>query len=137
MEVSVVAFDSADIMSECKHRKKSDIARLLRKGCGMREIGIKEIGSIYMRPDVHVTLRRNFHSCHCGVGHAERVHEVIVEQRVFFLLKILREVYGLRIQKSGIVLFLKYGIVGITCWQSSIRYLLGLGPKVVRFLRGV
>jgi hypothetical protein len=115
-KVSVVAFDDAEITSGLRYRQKSDIARLLWKGCGMTRIGIKEIGSIYMRPDVHVTLRRNLHSCHCGVGHAERIHEAVVVERVPFLLKVLREVDRLRIQKAGVVLFLKNGIVGIICW---------------------
>ena len=132
-----MAFDNAGIEIGCRHCRKSRVTRLSRKGCGIREMGIKEIGGIYTRVEVHVALGRNVHSCHRGVGHAERIHKAVVAEQVLFLLRGLGQCVGSRSQEAGIVLFLKCGIVGIICWRSSKMDLLGLGPIELRFLRHI
>jgi hypothetical protein len=137
LEVSVVAFGNAGIQIGCRHCRKGRVTRLSRKGCGIRDIGIKEIGGIYMRIEVHVALGRNVHSCHRGVGHAERVHKAVVAKQVLFLLRGLGQYAGSGSQEAGIVLFLKCGIIGIIRWQSSIMNWLGLGPIELRFLRHI
>lgn len=87
--------------------------RLLRKGCRVREMGFKEIGGIYMRIEVHVTLGMDIHSSHGGVGHAKWIQEAIVTEWVLFLLTALRYCARLRRQEAGIVLFLESSIICI------------------------
>lgn len=135
--VSVAASDNAGIQIGRRHCRKSRVTRLSKKGCGVREMGIKEIGGNYTRVEVHVALGRNVHSGHRGVGHAERIHKAVVAKEVLFLLRSLGQRAGSRSQEARIVLFLKSGIVGIIRWQSSIRNLLGFGPTELRFIRHI